>query len=212
MNNNLIYILARPVPRKNLHFWRWFRTIPIVVVAVLCAVSVLFAATPNALQRALFYPVKYPEAISQASSQYGVEETLICAVIKTESNWDEQAKSAAGAEGLMQMMPSTAQEIAERQLVDSSRYSPKNLLDAHTNIVYGTAYLSYLKRYTNSLQETIAAYNAGPGAIDVWSSSGSTAKKEFKEKIDYPETKAYLEKVMDAYAHYNKLYPQGVDG
>ena len=212
MKTNFFNRFAQPLHRKKLRFWRWFRTIPIVVVSILCVISVFFASMPEQLQRTLLYPVKYSETITQAASKYGVEETLICAIIKTESNWDENAISSAGAEGLMQMMPATAREIAQRGLVDASRYSPINLFDARTNIMYGTAYLSYLQKNLSSLKETIAAYNAGPNAIDAWSASNSSAKKTFEEKIDYPETKAYLEKVMDAYSHYNQLYPEGING
>lgn len=212
MKTSFLNRFAQPLCRKKLRFWRWFRTIPIVLLLILCVISVFFASMPEQLQRTLLYPVKFPETITQAASQYGVEETLICAVIKTESNWDENAKSSAGAEGLMQMMPATAKEISQKGLVDASRYSPANLFDARTNIMYGTAYLSYLQKNLGSLKETIAAYNAGPNAIDAWSTNSTSAKKTFEDKIDYPETKAYLEKVMDAYSHYNKLYPQGLNG
>ena len=105
--------------------------------------------------------------------------------------------------GLMQLMPSTAKEIARLGLVDSSRYDYNRLTDPTTNIVYGVAYLGYLKRNLGNQDEVIAAYNAGIGSVSGWQSGGG----DISSNIAYAETSAYLAHVNDAYRHYRELYP-----
>lgn len=209
--NPLIAHLMRPLPRKKLKFWRWFRAIPITICTLLICIALFFAAMPNQIQRALFYPVKYPETIVAASEAYDVDEYLICAVIKIESNWQEAAKSPAGAIGLMQMMPQTAEECASRGLINSSRYSTYDLANPRTNIMYGTCYLSYLLSITSSQDEAIAAYNAGPNAASSWITTATLLESDFSETITYPETRAYLDNVTEAYTQYVKLYPEGIN-
>lgn len=194
---------------KRLRFWRWFRTIPILLMVLALALSWFFSEFPVPSIGRLFYPVSSASAIEQAASDYGVDPDLIAAVIKSESNWDSSALSSVGATGLMQVMPSTAQDLAARGIVDSSVYDPSNLTDPTTNIEYGTAYLAQLLKNTGSTEEAIAAYNAGPGATTSWKSTASDGD-EFTDLIQYPETASYLRNVMSAYEQYQKLYPDGL--
>lgn len=101
-------------------------------------------------------PAKISQAIQQASEKYGVPEKLIQAVIKQESGYRPDAVSAAGAAGLMQLMPETAASLGV-----------SNVLDPEQNVDAGTKYLkSLLGKYDNNARLALAAYNAGPGNVD----------------------------------------------
>lgn len=197
-----------------MRFWRWYRAIPIMLMALMLTLSVGLELLPGAVVRRVFYPVEHATQINGAAARHDVDPYLVAAVIKCESNWDTNAQSAAGAVGLMQLMPSTAQEVARLGLVDASSYSYSDLSDASNNIEYGTAYLGYLQSQLGSTNEVIAAYNAGLSAVRAWSSSGSestsSGESSFAERIAYPETRLYVQRVSDAYQHYQELYPEGL--
>lgn len=192
---------------RGARFFRWYRTIPLLLMGLVLALSLGLGALPASLVRSLLFPVEHAAQINASSSRHGVDPYLAAAVIKCESDWNESVTSDAGAVGLMQLMPDTAHSIASRGLVDSSTYDPDDLTDASTNIEYGCAYLGYLASQLNSQDEVIAAYNAGLGSVQTWKSQGT---ESIGEAISYPETRIYLQRVNDAYAHYRELYPDGL--
>ncbi|EHF03050.1 hypothetical protein HMPREF1008_00091 [Olsenella sp. oral taxon 809 str. F0356] len=191
---------------RHERFFRWFRTIPILVMLAVCALTFAADLAPRQVVRQLLFPVSHASQINESSSRHGVDPYLTCAVIKCESGWNADASSSAGAVGLMQLLPATASEMARLGLVDSSRYDPSELTDPATNIEYGTAYLAYLQKALGSRDEVIAAYNAGVGNVQGWLSGGG----EISSKIEYAETAAYLVRVNEAYDRYQELYPEGV--
>lgn len=209
---------ARRRPRPQAHvrkdatrvrFWRWFRTLPILVMLIFAAVTFSEAALPDNVLRSTIYPLRHVDAIEASSARHGIDSYLAAAVIKCESDWNEEAGSHAGAVGLMQLMPATAQEMVRLGVVDGSAYDPDDLTDPDTNIEFGCAYLGWLQRQSSSLDEVIAAYNAGPGIVDQWLADGS-ADDEVENLVQYPETRSYLQRVEDAYNRYQELYPAGL--
>lgn len=123
----------------------------------------------------------YAKAIDEASEKFGVESSLIKAVIRAESAFNHRATSSKGAQGLMQLMPYTADYL-----------SVKDAYDPEDNIFGGTKYLSMmLKRFNNNIQHALAAYNAGPENVDAYNGMPP-----------FEETKNFVKKVMTFYNQY----------
>lgn len=130
---------------------------------------------------------EYDELIQQASAKYGVDASLIQAVIKTESGFRADAQSGAGAKGLMQLMDGTARGLGVT-----------NSFDPAQNIDGGTKYLSFLlKKYNGNEQVALAAYNAGPGRVD---RTGIKTNEQLAENLEAlpEETQRYVAKVLQA--------------
>ena len=142
---------------RNARFFRWYRVVPLAIMAFCLALSVGIDYLPKDLVRSLFFPVNYASRIDDAAERYGVDEHLIAAVIRCESGWNDTAQSSAGAVGLMQIMPDTARGVSEQGMVDTNRFDPNNLTDPATNIEYGTALLSHLQSQLQTTDEVIAA-------------------------------------------------------
>ncbi len=191
---------------KSTRFLRWFRVLPILVLAASFATCATLSAAPTTLVAQTFFPVKYAAYIQESAERHGVDPCLVAAVAKCESGWDAGALSAAGAVGVMQVMPSTAVDLAERGSVDASAFDPENLQDPATNIEYGCAYLGVLEQELSSDEEVICAYNAGLAAVQGWLDNGGSVE----ENVSFSETKYYLERVKAAYEGFTICYPDGL--
>ena len=187
---------------KN-RFFRWYRALPLAAVLIFGLIAGVYTYAPAVVFSGL-YPIDYEEYVSRSSSSHNLDPYLVCAVIKAESDWDPSAESSQGAQGLMQLMPETAQDMIAKGLVDGSEYSAQHLDDPATNIEFGCAYLSYLLTYFNgSTDRAIAAYNAGMGNVNGWARENTV----LHNAITFPETQAYLVRVNNAWDRYKTLYP-----
>jgi soluble lytic murein transglycosylase len=149
----------------------------------------------------LTLPLRHEDIIRQQADEKGVDASLIAAVIYAESRFRDQT-SDAGARGLMQITPETALDIARRS--EAQTFVLKDLGDPQINISYGTYHLrDLLDLYGGIVVAALAAYNAGPGNVDAW--GGSDLKLE---NIRFPETRAYVEDVLDKQDEYRREYPR----
>ncbi len=152
-----------------------------------------------------FFPFNHAEAIAKYSKMYNVDPIMVSAVIKTESNFDVDAKSKKNAYGLMQITPDTARWIADKMNMDN--FSLDMLTDSDTNIKMGCWYLSNLNKEFNNNDLALAAYNAGRGNVQKWLKDPQYSKDGVSlTNIPFPETDRYITKVKLYYKIYKFLY------
>ena len=156
---------------------------------------------------ALLFPRAFWPEVRQQSERLGLNPYLVLSMMRQESAFDPVAVSTAGARGLMQLMPATAQEVASRLL--QLDISLEQLHDPPLSISLGTRYLAgLLERYQGNMVLALAAYNAGPGRVDRWREQWpNLAIEEFIEHIPFDETRAYVKLVLRNLAVYEWLYP-----
>ncbi|NEQ28753.1 MAG: lytic transglycosylase domain-containing protein, partial [Microcoleus sp. SIO2G3] len=149
------------------------------------------------------YPFPYMGQINNWAKERQLNPMLVTALIRQESRFEPKIESSAGAQGLMQVMPGTADWISQQTGVQ--QYSMSNPDD---NIKFGTWYLDYTHReYDNNSLFAVASYNAGPGNIADWIDRfGFRDPDVFVEQIPFPETKGYVESVFGNYWNYLRLY------
>jgi peptidoglycan lytic transglycosylase len=148
----------------------------------------------------LTLPLHHEDIIRQQSREKHVDAALIAAVIYSESKFEDRT-SDAGARGLMQITPEAANEI--ERLSGGTTFRLGDLSDPEINIRYGTFLLhELLDRYKGDVVAALAAYNAGPANADRWGGSDLTVAD-----IPFPETRAYVENVLDKQRAYRDKYP-----
>ena len=157
--------------------------------------------------RQFIYPRRYNKYVTEAAKENNVDPNLIFAIIKQESGFNKKACSNKGAKGLMQVLESTAQEIAQN--INQIDINNIDLHDAKTNIYIGTKYFRLLlDRYDGNINLAICAYNAGLGNVDKWITSEHiyTNSKVNISNIPFKETKEYLVNVLRYYNKYVEIY------
>lgn len=173
------------------------RLIMVIIIAVVIIVTSIII---NKLMIKLLYKKEYSEYVSKYSQEYGVDENLIYALIKAESNFDANAISNKNAQGLMQLMYSTAKDVAKKSGIELTE---ENILEPETNINIGTKYLSTLLEKYECVEVALAAYNAGGGNVDKWIANGTIkADGSDIENIPFKETNTYVRKIMRDYEIY----------
>lgn len=149
------------------------------------------------------YKIEYKEYVTESASSYGVEEALIYSIIKNESGFNEKATSVSNAQGLMQIMYSTAQEVSKKNNIELNE---EKILNPEINIKIGTIYISNLISKYKNLELALAAYNAGSGNVDKWITQGIINDDASNiENIPYKETNLYVRKVIRDYKIYKKI-------
>ena len=175
-----------------------------VLIGIFAGAFVASGTFDHALQE-LTLPLRHEDVIRQQSADKKVDAALIAGVIYTESRFRDQT-SHAGAKGLMQLMPATADYIAHKS--GGTQFVQGDLANPQINISYGAWYLRYLlERYGGDRAMALAAYNAGLGNVDRWVAAARARGGELTvEAIPFPETRAYVERVLDARRRYRDAY------
>jgi soluble lytic murein transglycosylase len=150
----------------------------------------------------VIYPYPNRAIIEKYAEQYGVDPLLVVAVIREESKFFSQSESPKGAKGLMQLMPGTAQSIAES--LGDKTFNEGDLLKPEKNIQYGTWYLASLQRaFANNTMLVTAAYNGGRGHVQEWINNGQLDRNNIRiQDIPFKETRDYVGRVVKSYAQY----------
>lgn len=152
------------------------------------------------------YPIKYSDLVEKYAAEYKLDKSLVYAVIRTESKFDQYAVSVTNARGLMQVQSETGGDCAAELKIKD--YSSDMLFEPDINIRIGCYYLSKLmKLYNNDVKKSVAAYNAGLGNVDKWLKNSEYADgKGGLKDIPFPETKNYVDGVVKAQKIYKELY------
>ena len=164
----------------------------VLLSLLLCGVVLIFITVFIFLFFEFKYPLKFKEEIEFYAEKNDISPTLVASIINTESSFKQDAKSKSGAEGLMQLMPSTARFVADKYGVefDGELFSPKK------NIELGCLYLKYLFDKFKVEQTVLFAYNSGEGNVNVWLNN-----KEYSQDgktlnyCPFEETNSYVKKV-----------------
>ena len=176
-----------------------------VVAATVVTMAILSPWADKAVQE-ISLPLRHDDIIRQQAEQKNLDPSLIAGVIYVESRFRDQT-SHAGAKGLMQIMPSTADYIAHKS--GGTEFEQGDLATPQINIAYGSWYLRYLlEHYHGNTILALAAYNAGEGKVDEWWREASDRGERFRvaDHIPFPETRAYVGKVLNARRAYRREY------
>jgi len=151
-------------------------------------------------------PLHNQDIIREQARAKRLDPALIAAVIYAESKFDPRP-SAAGAQGLMQILPQTAEFLARRS--GAKTFTTADLATPRVNIAYGSYYLRYLlDEYGGSKMLALAAYNGGEANVAKWlSDARSLGHRLTVDSIPFPETRAYVLKVLKAQRDYRRTYP-----
>ena len=186
---------ASPKSRRRRRLW--------IAAAGVLGVAVAIGVSRIDFEKAILeitLPLRHDDIIRQQAAEKNLDAALIAAVIYEESKFREDQKSSTGALGLMQITPRTADVIAH--LSGGTRFVTGDLTDPEINIRYGSYYLRYLlDRYGGNEVAALAAYNAGVGNADRWGGAGLGL-----EGIGFPETRAYIQDVLEKRAEYRDKY------
>ncbi|TVP53685.1 MAG: hypothetical protein EA351_14765 [Gemmatimonadales bacterium] len=153
----------------------------------------------------IVYPFPYRESIVRESRARGLDPFFVAGLIRQESLFHPTIESSAGAVGLMQLLPSTAQEVARSQ---GLRYTRAQLGDPDYNLRLGTQFLATMvRRYDGRAEDALSAYNAGPGRINQWRQRPVYRDRDvFMEHIPFQETRHYVKVVQQNTRIYTALY------
>lgn len=166
----------------------------------------LFEA-PRAIQQ-MAYPRYFADLVDAEAAARGIDPLLIYALIRQESFFERGAFSSAAAQGLTQVIPSTAEWIADA--IDWPNFQPTDIYKPYVNVKFGTYYLSAaLDMFDDNPYPALVGYNAGPGNARAWLEQAATDDDDlYVEEITLSEPKLYVRRVLAHYANYLRLYGQ----
>jgi soluble lytic murein transglycosylase len=184
------------------------RRAAVLVMAALAGLGAVLAIAPWADKAVheIALPLRHEDIIRQQAADKGLDPSLIAGVIYVESRFRDQT-SVAGAKGLMQILPSTADYIAGKS--GGTRFEQGDLARPQINIAYGSWYLRYLlRKYDGNELLTLAAYNAGEGKVDEWYERAAALGEDFRvaDHIPFRETRGYVAQVLEVRTRYKHEY------
>ena len=152
----------------------------------------------------VLYPRKYINIINEKADKYGIDDYVVASVINIESGYKKDVVSQAGAIGLMQILPTTAEEIAVKL---GYNYSEVDLFNIDTNIEFGCFYLKYLlDLFDGNIVNALASYNWGLNNVKKWIKDGNVDESFTITNIPVKETKNYIKKFKSNSFVYNFIY------
>ena len=156
--------------------------------------------------REITLPLRHEDIIRQQARDKDLDPALIAAVIYAESRFRDGQTSAAGAQGLMQITPATAHDIARKS--GGTEFVVGDLATPQVNISYGAWYLRYLLgRYAGNETLALAAYNGGEGNVDRWIGEAQQRERDLTiGEIPFPETRHYVHNVEERKGEYRDRY------
>ena len=180
------------------------------LAAVVTAVVAGVGPFGDAVREFVTLPLRHDDIIRQQAAEKDLDAALIAAVIYEESRFRDQT-SNAGARGLMQITPDTADYIARRS--GGTRFVQEDLATPQINIAYGTWFLRYLiDHYEGNETLAVAAYNAGITNVDGWvKRAGGPDEFDASRDVPFPETRAYVENVAESRKSYREHHRDALD-
>ncbi|MGH8705999.1 MAG: transglycosylase SLT domain-containing protein [Burkholderiales bacterium] len=145
----------------------------------------------------------FREVFSVHAKSFELEEAWVLGLVRQESRFIVNAKSSAGAQGLMQLMPATARWVARK--IGLKDYHPSRVVEVQTNVTLGTRYLKFVLDDLGHPLLASAAYNAGPGRARRWRDAKPLEGAIYAETIPFNETRDYVKKVMANTMYYSQL-------
>ena len=199
---------SRAAPRRSAartHVMRRRVIAAVVAISALGLAGVVLYPMLHHAVKEITLPLRHDDIIRQQAARKHLDPSLIAAVIYAESKFDAR-DSSTGAKGLMQIQPDTARFIAQRS--GGTAFTVADLSDPQTNISYGSYYLRYLlDRYDDNATLALAAYNGGETNVDDWVRRAGRGRAGFRATdIPFAETRAYVDRVLQARQDYRDTY------
>ena len=181
----------------------------IAVIAVTGLLVALLFSIVQSVKHNASLPLSHASIIREQAAAKRVDPALVAAVIYAESKFDPRP-SSAGAQGLMQILPATAYYLAH--LSGGRRFTASDLATPKINVAYGTYYLRYLlDHYRGDEMLAVAAYNGGLANVDRWAArANADGTRLTVDNIPFPETRAYVQRVLAAQRAYRSTYPSAL--
>jgi soluble lytic murein transglycosylase len=178
----------------------------LILIILIVAASILLLRWGRTCFLKRMYPRTYSSIVEQEARKDNLDPYLVYAVIRQESNFNADAKSSAGAIGLMQLTPDTFEWLQRKDKRDIPL--PKDdLYNPEINIRYGCRFLAYLTKKYEIRRTALCAYNAGVSRVDSWLKDRNTSKDgKNLDVIPYSETRKYAANVEQIYRQYQELY------
>lgn len=182
------------------------RSAPILVLLAVAAIAAVAIVEMGAVRNRVVLPLGDVGIIREQAAAKHLDPALIAAVIYAESKF-EPRESAAGAQGLMQILPATAYYLAH--LSGGVSFTASDLATPRVNLAYGSYYLRYLlNHYDGNEMLAVAAYNGGLANVDSWEARAQAhGRRLTPAMIPFPETREYVRRVLAAQQEYRSTYP-----